>query len=45
MHERNIVVTHVLREGDKLTDYYANVALNQGEVMANSLPYLEVQGI
>lgn len=36
MHGKWVVIAHVLREGNMLADYFANLALDKGGVRAIS---------
>ncbi|KAK6779900.1 hypothetical protein RDI58_022084 [Solanum bulbocastanum] len=44
MQGRTVRVTHILREGNKLVNYLANLALGKENVNANYFQELEAQG-
>ncbi|XP_060170728.1 uncharacterized protein LOC132601671 [Lycium barbarum] len=44
MSERTILVSHVFREGNKLVDFLANLALDRGDYTANSFQDLVIWG-
>ncbi|KAH0664850.1 hypothetical protein KY285_026056 [Solanum tuberosum] len=43
MRERTVVITHILREGNKLSDHLANMALDEGPLTPNTFQELESQ--
>ncbi|XP_059285813.1 uncharacterized protein LOC132039329 [Lycium ferocissimum] len=44
MATRSISVNHILREGNKMADYLANLALDNGSVLVSSFQQLEREG-
>ncbi|XP_075079806.1 uncharacterized protein LOC142165070 [Nicotiana tabacum] len=44
MNEDNYTVTHIHREGNKLTDHLANYALDHGEIECQHFWHLDAQG-
>ncbi|XP_060182526.1 uncharacterized protein LOC132612227 [Lycium barbarum] len=44
MKGKIVVVSHIFREGNKLEDHLANVALDEGEILANNFKELDIQG-
>lgn len=44
MGERNVIVKHIFREGNKLADFLANLALEKGDYAATNFLEIETWG-